>query len=97
VKTEAEIEVSGELRSHVLRLEFDLELAKPGIGPSWEGPGEPGEAGSATVLSGVAILERDGKAIRERKLAPKIIEKLRDDQKLEAFLYDFALKELPHD
>ena len=96
---EAELELTGN-RPHLVRLRFDFSLgrapARVRMSDYDSTLTDPGEPGTADITGGEAILLRDGKEVRARALPGPILSKLRHDSRLEAWLYQQAIREMPH-
>ena len=105
IDSDAEVTLSGDKREHLVRLAFAFDIGTPARitgGPSSRSVAEYdcGERGGLFIKSGIAILERDGKTIRERPLSgpwTAVLIKLRADRKLDDLLYNHALEALPHE
>ena len=102
MKVEAEVELAGQLGPHIVRIEFELELAKRATSPFMNAStgamidaGDPPEGGSAQVLRAWVLIVKDGRTIRARELPRDKVKKLRNDRRLEDFLYENALAGFP--
>ena len=94
------LSVSGGLKEHLLRIEFDFELGRSvprcfdHDDPGFSDPGEPG---AAAVRRAWIIVEKDGRAVKERPLRAATVMKLKEDDRLGELLYKSAVEEMPHD
>lgn len=100
MKTEAEFELSGELKNHLVRIEFDFQLARPAPpcsdpdSPRFSDPGDPGEV---EILAAFVLRRLANNQIRARPMPADMIDRLRDDDKIADMLYNAAVDELPRE
>lgn len=101
MKLDAEVEVPGTMRGHVIRLELDLTL---GRGPALISQSnydatlaDDGDPGEAVIERGWVLLQREDKTVRERAIPGPVLDKLQANVELESFLYENALRSLPNE
>lgn len=99
---EHHLTIPGAIRDHLLKVRFDFAIGRPApraAGPDDPRFSDPGEPGQAAVMAAWMLRPGivEGQEPRARRLPEKIVRSLREDQRLEQYLWTRALEALPND
>ena len=94
------LEIPGERRRHIVRLwlDFGLPQSAPAVSnPDAPGFAEPPEPGFVHIQSAYAVREVSKTVSRERRLTPKMVDGLNNNERFSEWLYKEVVGGMPHD